>query len=116
MTNLSTESSRAPMLGSRRHMDMALLGLAVTAGTYARTLLGPLQEALGASLDLSDNQLALLQGPALALPLLVMSVPLGLLIDRRSRVRLLLLKLATRSDTKRNDAPRLGNQAAASHL
>ena len=42
-------------------------------------------------LSLSDNQIALLQGPALALPLVLAAVPLGLAIDRYSRVRLLLL-------------------------
>jgi MFS family permease len=51
----------------------------------------PLQETLRISLALSDNQMALLQGPALALPLALASIPLGMLIDRRSRVRLLLI-------------------------
>ena len=39
----------------------------------------------------SDNQMALLQGPALALPLIAAAVPLGLLIDRASRARLLVI-------------------------
>lgn len=43
------------------------------------------------SLSLSDNQMALLQGPALALPVVLAAVPLGLAIDRYSRVRLILL-------------------------
>jgi MFS family permease len=57
-------------------------------------VLSPLQEAIRIDLALSDNRIALLQGPALALPLVLAAVPLGLLIDRRSRVRLLFILLA----------------------
>lgn len=53
--------------------------------------MGPLQEAVRTALALSDNEVAMLQGPALALPLLLGAAPLGLAIDRYSRVRLLLL-------------------------
>jgi predicted MFS family arabinose efflux permease len=41
------------------------------------------------ALALTDNQMALLQGPALAVPLVIASIPLGVAIDRYSRVRLL---------------------------
>jgi MFS family permease len=71
--------------------QLLLLAIAALAGTYARATLGSLQEALRASLALSDNQIALIQGPALALPFVLAAVPLGLLIDRYSRVRLLLV-------------------------
>jgi MFS family permease len=50
--------------------------------------LSPLQETMQAALSLSDNQIALLQGPALGLPNVLLAVPLGFLIDRHSRVRL----------------------------
>jgi MFS family permease len=43
------------------------------------------------ALNLSDNQMALLQGPALALPFVVLSIPLGICIDRFSRARLMLI-------------------------
>jgi MFS family permease len=68
-----------------------LLPLAATAGAYARTTLNPLQESMRTALSFSDGQMALLQGPAMALPLILLSVPLGMLVDRRSRVRLLFL-------------------------
>jgi MFS family permease len=68
-----------------------LLTLGVVAAAYARTAVSPLQETLRAALSLSDAQMGLLQGPALALPMLVAGVPLGLAIDRCSRVRLLLI-------------------------
>ncbi len=70
---------------------MALLTIAVSASAFARTAISPLQEPIRTALSLSDNQMALLQGPALAVPLVAASIPIGLLIDRYTRVRLLLL-------------------------
>jgi len=83
-----TAPSSAP---AARGYHLLLLTLAAAAATYARTAIGPLQESMRAALSLSDNQMALLQGLALALPMLIVAVPLGLLIDRRSRVRLLFV-------------------------
>lgn len=42
-----------------------------------------------ATLGLSDNQMALLQGSALALPVVAAAIPLGFIIDRRTRTHLL---------------------------
>src|SRR6185312_4368771 len=56
---------------------------------YVRTAVSPLQEAMRVALSLSDNQMALLQGPAIGIPVTLAAIPLGLLIDRSSRVRLL---------------------------
>jgi MFS family permease len=61
------------------------------AVAYARTALSPLQESMRVDLALGDTHMALLQGPALALPVALAAIPLGLLIDRHSRVRLLLI-------------------------
>ena len=71
-------------------MYLLLLALAVWAGGYARVAVGPLQEAMRTALSLSDNQIALLQGPAIAISVMLGSIPVGLLIDRYSRVHLLL--------------------------
>jgi len=51
--------------------------------------LGPLQESMRVALSFTDNQMALLQGPTRVWPQLLTAVPLGLIIDRQSRVRLL---------------------------
>jgi MFS family permease len=51
--------------------------------------LSPLQEAMRIALSLSDNQMAMLQGPAVGLPVVIAAVPLGFVIDRYSRVKLL---------------------------
>jgi MFS family permease len=58
---------------------------------YGRSALGPLQESLQASLGLTDNQIAWLQGPALAIPMVAGAVPLALAIDRFSKARILKL-------------------------
>lgn len=76
---------------ARRVYELLLLGAAMWSAIYARTTLGPLQEAIRVSLALSDNQIAVLQGPALSVPFVVAAIPLGLAINRFSRVRLIFL-------------------------
>jgi MFS family permease len=61
----------------------------VAGANYCRFAVGPLQETVRSSLGLSDTQIALLQGPALAFPVVLTAIPFGMLIDRLSRVRLL---------------------------
>ena len=73
----------------RSGFQFTLLTLSAAAAAYSRTAVGPLQESMRAALALSDYQMALLQGPALAIPLVLAAIPLGLLIDRYSRARLL---------------------------
>jgi MFS family permease len=85
--NLAALSVAAPA----RITQLLLLTLATAAAAFGRSALGPLQESMRIALELSDNQIALLQGPALALPVAVAAVPLGLAIDRYSRARLLVL-------------------------
>lgn len=72
-----------------RNIQFLLLCLAATTAMFARTAISPLQETIRIALSLSDNQMALLQGPALALPMAITAIPMGLVIDRYSRVRLL---------------------------
>jgi MFS family permease len=75
-------------LRSKRGFQLLLLSLATASAFLARTSLGPLQETMRVALALSDSQMALLQGPPLALGMIT-TVPFGILIDRRSRVRLI---------------------------
>lgn len=84
------DTGRQERFGSRG-LQLALVVLAATAGVYARYAVGPIQEGMRLGLALSDTQVALLQGPALALPLALAAVPLGRLVDRCSRVGLLLV-------------------------
>lgn len=71
--------------------QLAVLTCVLTAMVYSKTAIAPLQEAMRGALGLTDNQLALLQGPALAWPSLLVAVPLGLLVDRYSRVRIVVV-------------------------
>jgi len=84
---------RTYLLNDRAFM-LAMLILAAAGAVLARSALGPFQDAVGRSLSLNDNQVALLQGPALALPLLLSAIPLGLLVDRYRRVWILMGALA----------------------
>jgi MFS family permease len=76
-------------LATSRRAQSALLLLAVAAATYVGNTLSPLEEAIGRGLSLNDNQVAVLQGPALAFPMVLTAVPWGALIDRASRARLI---------------------------
>jgi MFS family permease len=90
MTN-ETSVLISPTVTGRRGLQLSLLTIAAAAAMYARTAISPLQETMRTAFALSDNDMALLQGPALALPLIIAAIPLGLLIDRQSRARLLVL-------------------------
>jgi MFS family permease len=81
----------SPPTPAGRVFQLLLVTAAVLAAAFAATTLGPLQETMRISLALSDNQMALLQGPARAMPLVVGAIPLGLLVDRQSRVRLVFI-------------------------
>jgi predicted MFS family arabinose efflux permease len=72
-----------------RLSQLLLLAAAMAAGGYVRTALSPLQEAMRLALSLTDNQMAVLQGPIIGVPVTLAAIPLGLLVDRCSRIRLL---------------------------
>lgn len=76
-------------VAARRGFQLLLLAVAMAAAGYVRTAISPLQEAMRIALSMSDNQMALLQGPVIGIPVILGAVPLGLLINRYSRVRLL---------------------------
>lgn len=73
-----------------RNTALGLITLAVFTGTATRYVLSPMQELVKADLGLGDNQVALLQGMAIALPTALLSIPIGRLVDRTRRARLLV--------------------------
>lgn len=85
--------------GRKNNVQLLLLAIAVWGTVYARFALGPLQEAVKSNLSLTNNQIALLQGAALAVPMAALSVPFGLLVDRWPRapifIAVALLSLVT---------------------
>ena len=87
----SPQTDAQPLQSGTRVVDLLILVLVAGAAVYSRFSLSPVQEALRTTLGLTDNQLALLQGPVLAFPMVLTAIPLGILVDRRSRVRLLFV-------------------------
>lgn len=83
------------VIGSTRTAQLAkvsisLLALTLFMGTAAKIVLSPLQELVRGDLGISDNQIGLVQGLALAIPLTLLSIPLGRLVDSANRARLLI--------------------------
>ncbi|BBD99673.1 MFS transporter [Sphingobium amiense] len=74
-------------------VSLSLLIVAFFLGRFNQSSLYPLQEAMAAAKGLTDNDVALLQGPAFILPFVILSVPLGMAVDRTVRVPLLIAAL-----------------------
>lgn len=70
---------------------ICLLTLVVLASATITGLLSPLQEAARIDLRLSDVQIGLALGLAVAAPVAILSLPLAYLIDHGNRVRLLTI-------------------------
>jgi MFS family permease len=82
-----------PAASGRRATAWAtLLLLAVTlmGGAAMRSLFSPVQEVVKLDLGLSDFQISLVQGLAASIPIALLSLPIGRLVDRSNRVRLLI--------------------------
>ncbi len=89
-----TGSTTAAPQTSAALPKLVLLALAMAAGNTVLWSFSVVQEAAKAELALSDAQLGALQGLAVSLPLAVLSIPIGILVDRGNRVRLLLAMAA----------------------
>lgn len=70
---------------------LVVLALLVGASWCMQQSFGTVQEAAKAELHLSDNQLGLLQGLAVSIPIAVLAVPVGRLVDRGNRMRLMIV-------------------------
>jgi MFS family permease len=77
--------------GAIRNASIGFIALALFAGTAARYVLSPMQEIVRLDLGFSDNQIALLQGMAVALPAALFSIPVGRAVDKADRTRLLVM-------------------------
>ena len=76
---------------ARALAPLLLLALTMAIGFTAMGSFGVLQESVKAELRLSDSTLGLIQGLGAAVPLVLFSIPIGVLVDRRNRVRLMIL-------------------------
>jgi MFS family permease len=84
-------SSSAPVAVKHSLLQLCAIIIAGAAANYALSTVGPLQETMRIALRLTDNQIAVIQGPALYLPSIAVGIPLGFFIDRFSRARLLVI-------------------------
>lgn len=69
---------------------LVLLAVAMAAGTVMTGVFSAVQEAAKAELGATDFEMSLLNGLAVSIPLAALAIPVGLLVDRAVRVRLLL--------------------------
>ena len=89
MTRLANRTPYAPARASAPLL-VACLTVAMIAGTSVRTAFSPVQEIARIDLRLTDFQISLVQGLAVSLPIALLSVPLGRLVDRHNRLRVLI--------------------------
>jgi MFS family permease len=82
-------SDPQPGLG-RTLVPLLALALSMAIGFTAMGSFATVQDGAKAELGLSDTVLALIQGVGAAVPLVLFSIPIGILVDRFNRVRLLL--------------------------
>jgi len=78
----------------RNLYGLIALALATGAGFIAMGSFGTVQEGAKAELVLSDYAVSVVTGVSAAVPLALLSIPIGMLVDRFSRVRLLILLAA----------------------
>jgi MFS family permease len=76
---------------SRPLRSLFILALMAASGTTMMGSFSTVQEGAKAEMGLSDAVLGLVQGMSAAIPLVLFSIPIGLLVDRLHRVRLLVL-------------------------
>ena len=88
---MSAQPRMSASAGRGLAVSVSLIVLSAFIAVSARLILSPLQELIKVDLGASDNEIALLQGLAIALPLAFLSLPIGRLIDRINRSRLLVV-------------------------
>lgn len=86
---MSVSSENAADLAGQRRYALALCTLCFALGTLDRSVLGILVEPIKSEFSLSDGQVGLLTGLAFSVPYSLAAIPVGLLVDRVNRVRLL---------------------------
>ncbi len=81
--------SPAPSL-SRSLVPLTAIAVAAAAGFTMMMSFSTVQEAAKAEMGLSDATLGLIQGVSAAVPLVLFSIPIGIMVDRINRMRLML--------------------------
>ncbi|MDB5714360.1 MAG: transporter [Sphingomonadales bacterium] len=74
----------------RSLVPLLILAFSMVIGFMVMGSFGTVQEGAKAELKLSDYSLGIIQGVGAAIPLVLFSVPIGILVDRTRRTRLLV--------------------------
>lgn len=72
-------------------LTLTILGLSICAGCGVQAAFGPVQEFARLDLGLTDLQMGLVQGMAVAVPAALLSIPVGWLADHTNRVRMMVV-------------------------
>ncbi|MES2288095.1 MAG: MFS transporter [Pseudomonadota bacterium] len=75
-------------------LPLAALALTMLVGFTVMGSFGTLQESAKAEMGLSDYALSIITGLSAALPMALFSIPIGIMVDRVHRVRLMLVLAA----------------------
>lgn len=84
----------APSASKWSVLPLAALALTMLIGFTAMGSFGTVQESAKVEMGLSDYALSLITGLSAALPMALFSIPIGILVDRVHRVRLMLILAA----------------------
>jgi MFS family permease len=84
---VTVDSAQRPI---RAWPALVLLALTMAVGNVMLGVFSAVQEQAKAELGFSDFQMSLLNGLAVSIPLAVLAIPVGLMVDRAVRVRMLL--------------------------
>ena len=83
-------------MSERLHTRAAWWALVLLTATYTfsfidRQIINLLVDPIRTDLSLSDSQVSFLQGLAFVLPYVILSIPLGRIVDRANRIRVLVI-------------------------
>ena len=84
-------SSMDKRASSHAWWALALLTATYTFSFVDRQIVNLLVDPIRTDLELSDSQVSFLQGLAFALPYVVLSIPVGRIVDRANRIRVLII-------------------------
>jgi MFS family permease len=80
--------------GTIKRWSLVLLALTICAGASMRIVFSPLQELAKREMSLTDLQLSLVQGLAASIPVALLAIPIGRMVDRANRMRILLVLMS----------------------
>ncbi len=88
MASLAPPAAATPPSFVRALAPLLLLALVCAIGFTVLGSFGVVQEGAKKELGLSDSSLGMIQGLGAAVPMVLFSIPIGVLVDRHNRVRL----------------------------